>query len=53
MEYGEDPLVGVLRELEEECGIIGKNPRLFDVKGRPDRDPRYHIVTIIYNVEVE
>jgi ADP-ribose pyrophosphatase YjhB (NUDIX family) len=38
----------VVRELQEECSINGKNPKLFDVRGEPGRDPRYHIVTIVY-----
>eukprot|EP00871_Galdieria_phlegrea_P000272 jgi/Galph1/1245/GphlegSOOS_G5992.1 len=37
VEYGEDPEKAVLRELEEECGIKGVNPRLVAVRGKPDR----------------
>ena len=48
VDYGEDPQVCVLRELQEETGIIGKQPKLYDVRGKPDRDCRYHVVSIIY-----
>ena len=53
VEYGEDPAVGVLRELKEECNLDGKNARLFDVRGKPGRDARYHIVSIIYWVDID
>ncbi|GJD08226.1 ADP-ribose pyrophosphatase [Galdieria sulphuraria] len=51
VEYGEDPEKAVLRELEEECGLKGKNPTLIAVRGNPNRDPRKHVVTICYFVE--
>ena len=50
--YGENPKVSVLRELKEECGLNGWEPKLFAVKGDPHRDPRKHIITIFYNVLV-
>lgn len=43
----------VLRELEEETGIKGSNPTLIDVKGKPDRDPRYHMISFFYLVKYE
>lgn len=52
MEYNEDPEVGVLRELEEECSLKGINVKLLTVRGAPDRDPRRHVVSIVYIVEV-
>eukprot|EP00743_Colponemidia_sp_Colp-15_P003554 GILK01003835.1.p1 GENE.GILK01003835.1~~GILK01003835.1.p1 ORF type:complete len:177 (-),score=20.14 GILK01003835.1:652-1182(-) len=52
VDYGEDPEAGCLRELEEECGIKGANAKLVAVRGKPDRDPRKHIVTICYRVDV-
>lgn len=52
IDYNEDPQVGVLRELEEECSLKGSNVRLLDVRGAPDRDPRRHTVSIIYLVDV-
>lgn len=52
VDIDEDPLDAVLRELEEETGIIGKNPELISVRGNPNRDPRKHIVSIFYRVQV-
>ena len=53
VERDEDPLIAVLRELEEETGLIGENPELLMVMGNPKRDPRKHIVSIVYEVEVQ
>ena len=53
VERNEDPLIAVLRELEEETGLIGENPELLMVMGNPKRDPRKHIVSIVYEVEVQ
>ncbi|NCG42021.1 MAG: ADP-ribose pyrophosphatase, partial [Euryarchaeota archaeon] len=30
----------------------GENPKLISVMGNPDRDPRKHIVSIVYEIEV-
>ena len=43
----------MLRELKEECSIVGSRPELITVAGSPDRDPRKHIVSIVYHVEVD
>ena len=53
VDYGEDPKVGVLRELQEECNVEGCQPELITVAGRPDRDPRKHVITIAYAVAVD
>ena len=53
VDYGEDPEIAVLRELLEETGIEGSDPRLFEVKGRPERDPRKHVISIFYLVDVD
>ena len=52
VDYNEEPLVGCIRELEEECTLKGKNPELVTVSGNPKRDPRKHVVTICYKLEV-
>ena len=49
----EDPKDEVLRELLEETGISGHSPRINTVRGDPNRDPRKHIVSIFYFVEVD
>lgn len=53
VDRGEDPEVAVLRELMEETGVSGSNPEVFAVRGDPGRDPRQHIVSIFYKVEVD
>lgn len=52
VDYNEDPKDGCLRELKEECGIDGANPKLVTVAGDPQRDPRGHTISIIYRVDV-
>lgn len=52
VDYNEDPQVGCLRELKEECGLDGTNLKLVTVAGAPLRDPRGHTISIVYRVEV-
>jgi 8-oxo-dGTP diphosphatase len=58
IEFGEDPAVGVLRELEEETGFSGKVQELLAVSSRTSviegrRGPYdLHGVRIIYRVEI-
>ena len=52
VERDENPLDAVLRELKEETGLNGSNPELLMVMGDPQRDPRKHIVSIVYSVSV-
>ena len=33
-------------------GVDGVNPQLLAVKGKKDRDPRYHMISVFYLVEV-
>jgi 8-oxo-dGTP diphosphatase len=51
--YGEDPSHAVLRELEEETGVIGQNPIELAIHGDPERDPRKHIIALYYLVDVD
>ncbi|KAJ3401224.1 hypothetical protein HDV05_000607 [Chytridiales sp. JEL 0842] len=57
VDYGEDPLDAVRRELLEETRIVAvkgdSNVRLVAVRGKGDRDPRQHVITIAYVVKVE
>lgn len=53
VDYGEDPEHGCLRELKEETELDGKDLELLTVRGNPNRDPRRHVVSIIYTVNVE
>ena len=55
VDYGEDPKDACLRELLEECSVEG-NPEsvlLVTVAGAPERDPRKHIISIVYAVDIE
>jgi len=52
VERDEDPELAALRELLEETGLEGKNPELLMVMGDPKRDPRKHIVSVVYAVSV-
>ena len=51
--YNEDPVNSCIRELEEECGIKGSKPELVAVRGKAERDPRYHMISIFYLVQIE
>ena len=51
--YGEDPENGCIRELKEETELNGKDIELLTVRGDPKRDPRRHVVTIVYVVNVD
>ena len=53
VDYNEDPEVACLRELEEECGIKGKSVELVTVACNPARDPRKHIISIVYQVKLD
>ena len=54
MDYGENPENACLRELKEECCIDGQGPpELICVAGDPERDPRKHVVSIVYHVAVD
>ena len=52
VEYGEDPDLAVVREVEEETGLSGLPFRQFRSFGSPDRDPRGHTVSIVYLAEL-
>ena len=51
--YGENPEHGCIRELKEETELEAKNIELLTVRGDPNRDPRRHVVTIVYIINVE
>ena len=52
VDQGEDPIHAAVRELEEETGLKGTKPRLLMVMGAPARDPRKHIVSVVYEIDV-
>ena len=52
VDYGECPKTACLRELEEECCVKGnaESIELITVAGDPNRDPRQHVVSVVYAV---
>ena len=48
LEKGEDPAEGAARELAEETHITGVTLTQVGAFGRPDRDPRGHVISIAY-----
>jgi len=48
LEYGETVEDAVIREVEEETGLNTKVERLLGVYSKPNRDPRGHIVSIVF-----
>ena len=52
MEYGESAESCVLREVREETGLSTEVVRLVGVFSAPNRDPRGHFVTLLYELRV-
>ena len=52
VDRGERPENAAVRELKEETGLMGRAPNLLMVMGDPSRDPRKHIVSIVYEIQV-
>ena len=51
VEIGETTEAAALRELKEETGLEGSSPLLIGVYSDPGRDPRRHVVSIVYLVQ--
>jgi ADP-ribose pyrophosphatase YjhB (NUDIX family) len=53
MDWGEDAVTTAQRELAEETGLaVDRIGRLVGVYSSPDRDPRFHAVSIVLEVFV-
>jgi 8-oxo-dGTP diphosphatase len=52
VEYGEKTEGAVIREVSEETGLKTKIRTLAGVYSDPNRDPRGHIITIIYVLDI-
>ena len=53
IDYGEAPEDACVRELQEECSVEGYQPELICVAGKPDRDPRKHVISMVYAVQID
>lgn len=53
VEYGEDLLAAVRREVAEETGLADLDFRQLGAFGRPGRDPRGHTVSIAFTAVIE
>ncbi|MGH7298640.1 MAG: NUDIX hydrolase [Polyangiaceae bacterium] len=54
LEWGETLRASIVRELEEEAGVTQcEVGRLVGVWSRPDRDPRFHGVTVVVACAVD
>lgn len=49
--YGETTEEALRREIKEELGISVKVKKLIGVYSDPKRDPRYHLVAIVYELK--
>ncbi len=52
VEYGESAEEAVVREVKEETGLDTKVVTLQGAYSRPDRDPRGHVVSLVFELEV-
>ncbi len=52
VEYNEKVEEAVVREIEEETGLKTKVDQLLGVYSSPDRDPRGHIVSTVFSLDV-
>ncbi len=52
VELGETTLDAVVREVREETGLETRVQRLVGVFSDPRRDPRGHVISIVYALEV-
>jgi len=53
VEVGETVESAVLREIKEETGLDAKINRLFGVYSDPKRDPRFHVVSVVFVCDAE
>ncbi len=53
VEVGETVESAVLREIKEETGLYARINRLFGVYSDPKRDPRFHVVSVVFVCDAE
>ncbi len=52
VDYGETTEHALMREMKEEIGVTVKIRKLAGVMSDPKRDPRYHIISIVYIADI-
>ena len=52
VEYYETTERAVKREIKEETGLTAKTKKIIGVYSKPNRDPRGHIISIVYLLEI-
>jgi 8-oxo-dGTP diphosphatase len=52
VEYGEKVEDAVIREIKEETGLITKIKDIIGIYSDPNRDPRGHIITIVFLLDI-
>lgn len=52
IKYGEQVEPAVIREVSEETGYQIKIKKIHGVYSAPNRDPRYHIIAIVFIAEI-
>jgi 8-oxo-dGTP diphosphatase len=52
VEYGETTEEAVIREFQEETGLKTVIKKLVGVYSAPDRDPRGHTISVVYELDV-
>ncbi len=52
IEYGETAEQALIREMKEEVGVQVKIRKLAGVMSDPKRDPREHIISIVYIADI-
>ncbi|WP_448587466.1 NUDIX domain-containing protein [Thermocrinis sp.] len=53
VEVGETVEEAVLREVKEETGLEGRIIKLLGVYSEPSRDPRFHVVSVVFVLDAE
>ncbi len=53
VEVGESVEKAAIREIREETGLEVKLSRLLGVYSKPDRDPRFHVVSVVFIGDAE
>jgi ADP-ribose pyrophosphatase YjhB (NUDIX family) len=53
IDYGESAEHAAIREAEEETSLKLRDLRLLNVYSAPDRDPRFHTISVVFTAEAD